>query len=157
MPLSRPAWIDIIRVKEAVIHESEAEFRRWFEKNLGRFGISEIILSQEPCPDYVVKMNDGSTAKIEAELFAANFHKHGHDPKKADFILACYSKTTVVDGVPVIAVNKLWCLDDKQDPPIPPDAPLSDAEAKLLGVIDFHGGLSITALADDHFGGDQDL
>jgi hypothetical protein len=55
-------------MKEAAVFTSEADFRRWFEKNLVRFGIRKIVLSQEVCPDYVVIMEDGRTAKIEAAL-----------------------------------------------------------------------------------------
>lgn len=146
-------------MNEAVIYETEAEFRQWFDKNLGRFGISEVILSQEVCPDYVVRMNDGSVKKVEAELFAINFRYHGHDPKKVDLIVACYSKTDSVDGVPVLAVNKFWPIEETVDeePAIPAEAPLSDIESKILGVIDFHGGVSIQVFANDYFGGDQDL
>ena len=142
-----------------MIHESEAEFRQWFDKNLSRFGISEIILSQEVCPDYVVRMNDGSVKKVEAELFAVNFRYHGHDPQKVDLIVACYSKTDSLDGVPVLAANKFWPIEEmeEKEPAIPAEAPLSEIESEILGVIDFHGGVSIQALANDYFGGDQDL
>ena len=98
-------------MKEAVVFTNEKEFRRWFEKNLSIFGIKEIFLSQEVCPDYVVIMEDGHPAKVEAELFAVNFKYHGHDPAKADFIVACYSKTDEVEGVPVKAIHRLWCFD----------------------------------------------
>lgn len=98
-------------MKEAVVFTNEKEFRGWFEKNLSQFGIKEIFLSQEACPDYVVIMEDGRPAKVEAELFGVNFKYHGHDPAKADFIVACYSKTDEVEGVPVKAVHRLWCFD----------------------------------------------
>lgn len=69
-------------MKEATVFTNEADFRRWFERNLSYFGVREIVFSQEVCPDYVVIMDDGRTAKIEAELFAANFKYHRHDPAK---------------------------------------------------------------------------
>ncbi len=146
-------------MKEAVIYESEAEFRQWLDKNLIRFGISEIILSQEVCPDYVVRMNDGSVKKVEAELFAINFRYHGHDPQKVDLIVACYSKTDSLDGVPVLAVNKLWPIEELADGEvaIPAEAPLSEIESQILGAIDFRGGLAIQAFANGSFGGDQEL
>jgi len=71
--------------------QSEAEFRKWFEQNLLAFGVRKIILSQEPCPDYVLQMQDGRIVRVEAELFAVNFRYHRHDPRKVDFILAAYS------------------------------------------------------------------
>lgn len=145
-------------MNEAVIYETEAEFRQWFDKNLSRFGISQIILSQEVCPDYVVRMSDGSVKKVEAELFAINFRYHGHDPKKVDLVVACYSKADSVDGVPVLAVNKFWPVEKEEDDPvIPAEATLSEIESKILGAIDFYGGVSIQALANDYFGGDQEL
>src|SRR5260370_1159274 len=102
-------------------------------------------------------MNDGSVAKIELELFAVNFRYHGHDPKTVDYIVACYSKSDEVEGVPVIAVNKLWCFDHTPEAPIAPEAPLSEAEAKLLSAIDFFGGIAISALSNGRLAGDQEL
>lgn len=54
------------KVKEVPLSTTEADFREWFEEHLDQFDIREIILSQEPCPDYVVMMNDGTPAKVEA-------------------------------------------------------------------------------------------
>ncbi|MBU0586613.1 hypothetical protein KJ780_03805 [Candidatus Micrarchaeota archaeon] len=144
-------------MKEAVIFETEGEFREWFEKNYRRFGIKEIILSQEVCPDYVVKMENGECAKIEAELFAINFKYHGHDPNKVDYILACFAKESEVDGVPVIAVNRLWIYEPELLAPLPPEGPLSEDEFTLLCIIDFHGSLEISALAIGEFSGDQNI
>src|SRR3990170_5367433 len=96
-------------VREAAIFGTEKEFRKWFEKNLGRFGVKRIILSQEVCPDYVLEMTDGRVLRVEAELFAINFRYHRHDPAKVDLILACYAKAPELDSVPVVAANKLWC------------------------------------------------
>ncbi len=138
-------------MKEAVVYASEAEFRVWFDQNFRKLGIKEIVLSQEVCPDYVVIMDDGSVAKIEA------FRDHGHDPKNVDYVVACYSKSEEVDGVRVIAINKLWCFDPTPEAPIPPDAPLSEAEAKVLSTIDFSGGISISALSNGDLAGDQEL
>ena len=63
-------------MREAVIYDKEEDFREWFEKNLSKFDINEIILSQEVCPDYVVRLNNGDIQKIEVELFAINFKYH---------------------------------------------------------------------------------
>lgn len=60
-------------MREAVIYDKEKDFRKWFERNLSKFDINEIILSQEVCPDYVVRLNNGDIQKIEVELFAINF------------------------------------------------------------------------------------
>lgn len=144
-------------MKEAVVFTNEKEFRSWFEKNLSRFGIKEIFLSQEVCPDYVVIMEDGHPAKVEAELFAINFKYHGHDPAKADFIVACYSKSDEVEGVPVKAVHRLWCFDADPSDLIPPSDPLNEDEAVLLSCIHQSGGISLSALSDGKLGGDQQI
>lgn len=72
-------------MKEASHFDSEHEFREWFEKNLGQFGIRSIMLSQEVCPDFVVIMESGETKKVEAELIAINFRYHKHSPAKVDY------------------------------------------------------------------------
>ena len=144
-------------MKEANVFTTEAEFRKWFERNLDRFGVREIVLSQSICPDYVVIMQDGRIAKIEAELFADNFSYHQHDPKKANYILACYSKAQQVQGVPVIALHKLWCLELEPLEPLPPDAPLSQDEAGLLTAIHQSGGISISKLSEGALAGHQSI
>ena len=144
-------------MKEAVVFTNETDFRLWFEKNLSRFGIKEIFLSQEVCPDYVVIMEDGHHAKIEVELFAINFKYHGHDPDKADYIVACYSKTDEVEGVPVLAVHRLWCFDMEPLDLLPPSDPLGEDEATLLSAIHQSGGISLSALSQGKLGGDQQI
>jgi len=144
-------------MKEAAVFTAEKDFREWFERNLDQFGIKEIVLSQEPCPDYVAILSDGRCAKIEAELFAANFKYHRHDPKKVDYIVACYSNTQQVEGVPVLSVHKLWCYDIEAFQPIPSEAPLSEDEARLLSAIHFTGGISLSALSQGELAGDEQL
>lgn len=144
-------------MKDAAVFTSEKEFRGWFEKNLSRFGIKEIYLSQEVCPDYVVVLNDGRYAKVEAELFAVNFKYHGHDPAKVDYIVACYSKSDDVEGVPVKAVHRLWCFDPDPLELLPPDDPLSADEASLLSSIHQSGGISLSALSEGSLGGNQEI
>jgi hypothetical protein len=114
-----------LAMREAAVFKTEAEFREWFERRLDRFGVTRIILSQEVCPDYVFEMSDGRVIRAEAELFAINFRYHGHDPRKADLIIACYSKTPEVDGVPVLAANELWSEETEPFEPLPPEGPLS--------------------------------
>ncbi len=144
-------------MKEAAVFTTEAEFRKWFEKNLGNFGVREIVLSQEVCPDYVAIMQDGRTVKIEAELFAASFKYHRHDPNKVDYILACYSKTEEVQGIPVMAVHRLWCFDAEPLDPLPAEASLSEGEAGLLSAIHQSGGISVSALSEGKLAGDQQV
>lgn len=144
-------------MKEARVFHSEAEFRRWFEDNLDVVGVKRIILSQEPCPDYVVEMLDGTIARVEAELFAINFRYHKHDPSKVDFILAGYSKSDKVDGVRVVAINRLWIWEVEGIDPIDSTEPLSSAETDLLRALYFSGSRSVAALADADGGGDQEL
>jgi len=142
---------------EATIFHTEKKFRDWFEKNLNIVGVKRIILSQEVCPDYVVEMENGDIAKIEAELFAINFKYHKHNPSKADYILACFSKEEKVEGVPVIAINKLWYYEPKPTEPLPSEGPLSEDELKMLNIIKFSGSIEITALCDGYFYGNRNL
>lgn len=144
-------------MKEAAVFTTEAEFRGWFEKNLSRFGIKEIFLSQETCPDYVVVMEDGHYAKVEAELFAVSFKYHGHDPSKVDFIVSCYSKSDEAEGVPVKTVHRLWCFDAELLDLLPPDSPLNEDEASLLSAIHQSGGISLSALSEGSLRGDQQI
>ena len=144
-------------MKEAVVYHTEAEFRQWFEKNFKKIGIKRIILSQEVCPDYVVEMQNGEIVKIEAELFAISFKYHKHNPNKADYILACYAKELEVEGIPVIAINKLWIYEPNPSSPLPPKGSLSKDELDLLGCIDFHGSLELSALCSGEFAGDQSI
>jgi hypothetical protein len=142
-------------MNEAVVYRTEEEFRQWFDQNFEKVGVKRIILSQEVCPDYVVEMQDGTVAKIEAELFAINFKYHRHNPAKADYILACYAKEEKVEGVPVIAINKLWDYEPQPLSPLPPEGPLSDDELTLMSTIDFYGSIEISALCTDEFSGDR--
>src|SRR6266850_4003591 len=145
------------RLREARVFTTEAEFRQWFEKNLSEFGVHKIVLSQEACPDYVVIMEDNRVLKLEAELFASNFKYHGHDPKKADYILAGYAKTPTVEGVPVMALHRLWCFDIEPTESIPPEAVLSEEEAQLLSAIHSSGGISVAALSQGNLAGEGEL
>jgi len=141
-------------MKEAAHFDSEHEFREWFDKNLSQFGIRRIVLSQEVCPDYVVIMESGETKKVEAELIAINFRYHKHSPAKVDFIVAAYAKEEQVDGVPVIAVNRLWEYhpgSETQQPP--PEGPLSDDELRMLDTVQFSAGIELSALGDGDFAG----
>jgi len=134
-------------VREAAIFQTEAEFREWFEKNLGRFGVKRVILSQEVCPDYVLEMDNGQVLRVEAELFAINFRYHKHDPAKVDLILACYAKAPDLDGVPVVTANKLWCEEIEPLELLPAEGPLSEIEEVILTIVHGTGGIDISAIA----------
>ena len=81
--------------------KSEAKFRKFFEKNLEKFGIKSIRLSQEVCPDYVCIMKDGSVKNVEAELDARHFLQHHHDESKVDLIVCAVSSVDRIHGIPV--------------------------------------------------------
>jgi len=85
--------------------ESEAQFRKYFEKNLDRFGIESIKLSQEVTPDYVCIMKDGSVKNIEAEHYGRNFLEHSHDESKVDLIVCAVSSVDRIHGIPVVALD----------------------------------------------------
>jgi hypothetical protein len=136
---------------------NEHEFRAWFDQNMEAFGVKRIIVSQEVCPDYVLEMTDGRIARVEAELFAVNFRYHGHDPAKVDFILACYSKTDEIDGVPVVAAYKLHIWNPEPAAPVSADSPLSEVERGILDALLFTGGLAVSALAEGKLAGDHTI
>jgi hypothetical protein len=81
--------------------KTEAQFRRYFERNLERFDVKSIKLSQNVCPDYVCIMKNGDVLNIEAEVNAHNFLGHEHDEGKVDLIVAAYSSTDRIHGIPV--------------------------------------------------------
>jgi len=85
--------------------KSEAQFKKFFEKNLDKFGVESIKLSQKACPDYVCIMKDGSVKNIEAELYARNFLEHSHDESKVDLIVCAVSSVNGIHGIPVIALD----------------------------------------------------
>jgi hypothetical protein len=148
-------------MREAAVFQTEAEFREWFERNLTRFGFARIILSQEPCPDYVLEKLDGTIVRAEAELFAINFRYHRHDPAKVDLIIACYAKEPELDGIPVIAANELWTEEEEILELLSPEGELSDVEAIILSMAFATGGIDISAMAlnsaDKRLAGDHDI
>lgn len=85
--------------------KSEVQFRKFFEKNLDRFGVESIKLSQEVCPDYVCIMKDGSVKNVEAELDARHFLQHHHDKGKVDLIVCAVSSVDRIHGIPVLALD----------------------------------------------------
>jgi len=85
--------------------KSEAKFRKFFEKNLDKFDVKSIQLSQEACPDYVCIMKDGSVKNVEAELDARNFLLHNHDESKVDLIVCAVSSVDRIHGIPVRSLD----------------------------------------------------
>lgn len=92
-------------VEEYSEFKSEAKFRKFFEKNLEKFGVRSIKLSQEVCPDYVCIMNDDSVKNVEAELDARNFLQHNHDENKVDLIVCAVSSVDRIHGIPVHSLD----------------------------------------------------
>ena len=142
------------RKGEKPIYQTEWEFREWFEDNLDQFGFERVILSQEPCPDYVLKAKTGEELRVETELFAANFVSHGHDPAKVDRIVACFAAEDKIQGVPVLAANDL-----REYNPTPVRAQkmsgaLTPIERRLLSIVMMTGGIELSALAQKGFAGD---
>ncbi len=135
------------------IYDTEWEFREWFEDNLDRFEFERVILSQEPCPDYVVKSRSGEELRVEAELFATNFIAHRHDPKKVDRIVACFAQESQIMGVPVLAANDLREYEPAGIMP-KPAGDLTPIESQVLSVVMSTGGIELSALAQMGFPGD---
>jgi hypothetical protein len=93
-------------VKKKILEfKSEAQFRKYFEKNLDKFGVQMIKLSQEVTPDYVCIMKDGSVKNVEAELDAQSFLQHAHDETKVDLIICAVSSVDRIHGIPVVALD----------------------------------------------------
>jgi hypothetical protein len=141
------------RKEDKPIYQTEWEFREWFEDNLARFGFERVILSQEPCPDYVVKAKSGEELRVETELFAANFVSHGHNPAKVDQIVACFAAEDKIRGVPVLAANDL-----REYNPTPVRAQkmtgaLTSIEHRVLSIVMATGGIELSALAQQGFAG----
>jgi len=88
-----------------LLFKTEAQFRRFFEQNLDRFGVQSIKLKQEVTPDYVCIMKDGSVKNVEAELDARNFLQHPHDETKVDIIVSAVSSVDKIHGIPVISLD----------------------------------------------------
>src|SRR6266852_4450080 len=115
--------------------------------------LSESYLSQEPCPDYVVKSRSGEELRVEAELFATNFIAHRHDPKKVDRIVACFAQESQIMGVPVLAANDLREYEPAGIMP-KPAGDLTPIESQVLSVVMSTGGIELSALAQMGFPGD---
>ena len=82
------------------------------------------------------------------ELFAINFRYHRHDPRKVDFILACFSKTQEVDGVRVVAINRLWEWVDGQTDIVSSDRSRTPVEIDSFRTLLWTGGIAVSALRD---------
>jgi len=136
------------------IYDTEWEFREWFEDNLDRFRFKRVILSQEPCPDYVVKAQSGKVLRVEAELFANNFVAHRHDPAKVDRIVACFADEDKIQGVPVLAANDLREYNPTQARAQKVSGALTPIERRVLSVAMASGGIELSALSQQGFAGD---
>ncbi len=144
-------------MKKAVVFYNEKDFREWFESNLDFFDVKRIILSQEPCPDYILEMKDGRVLKVEAELIDINFKYHKHDPAKVDLIIACYASNKEILGVPVKAVNKLRMFDFEPREKLSPEGPLSEDEIQMLQMILSSSTLSLLAIGRGIFAGNETI
>lgn len=141
------------RKGDNAIYDTEQEFREWFEDNLNHFGFKRIILSQDPCPDYVVETETGEVLRVEVELFAANFIIHGHDPRQVDRIVACFSAEDQIVGIPVLAANDLREYSPRPAGTKQTGEDLSINERRVLGIVMGTGGIELSALAQQGFAG----
>ena len=141
------------RREDKPIYQTEWEFREWFEDNLARFGFERVILSQELCPDYVVKAKSGEELRVETELFAGNFVSHGHDPAKVDRIVACFAAEDKIRGVPVLAANDLREYNPTQIRAQKMTGALTPIEHRVLSIVMATRGIELSALAQQGFAG----
>ncbi len=95
----------MVKIKKTTEFKDEDDFREYFEKNLDRFDVESIKLSQRGTPDYVCIMKDKSVKNIEAELDGRNFLDHYHDESKVDLIVCAISSVDRIHGIPVVALD----------------------------------------------------
>lgn len=96
--------VDLIE-KKVREFQSEAQFRKYFEKNLDKFDVKSIKLTQNVTPDYVCILKDGSVKNVEAELDARHFLQHDHDERKVDLIVCAVSSVNKIHGIPVKSLD----------------------------------------------------
>lgn len=135
------------------IYDTKWEFREWFEDNLDQFGFERVIWAQEPCPDYIIKAKSGEELRVEAELFAANFIAHRHNPKKVDRIVACFAAENEIRGVPVLAANNLREYNPTPVRTQKMSEALTPIERHVLSIVMATGGIELSALAQQGFAG----
>jgi len=75
-----------IAAKIAEKVKSEIQVRELFFKHAEKLGF-KVVESRNRFPDYILEGKSGQKYKAEAEYDLANFVKHGHDPRKVDFII----------------------------------------------------------------------
>jgi hypothetical protein len=125
------------KMEETSFFYTEKDFRKYFENNLDKFGVKEIIINQEVCPDYVLIMNGKrKPVKAEAELFDTQFkYDHRDQLGKVDIVLCCYGKSEKILGKPVIALHKLYELNNPSKEPRKKMGRLSEDEWEMLEFI----------------------
>jgi hypothetical protein len=73
---------------ERVTFANETGFRRWFEEHVDLFGFRGIIVSQEKCPDMVLRKKRGGKVRVELEACTSTFTSHKHDSREVDMVVA---------------------------------------------------------------------
>ena len=87
--------------------QNETEFRKWFETNYSSLGYLKILKSNRTgVPDFVMKKKDGTTERVELELYSIDFINHKHNSEDVDKIVCLFSKERYIKGVPVVSINK---------------------------------------------------
>lgn len=97
---------DMINVFSASIpFRNKEEFSQWFEKNITKFGFKKIIEKRpDVSPEYRLEDENGNERRVEPELLADDFVRHGHDPKNIDLIVCLYSDKEKINDVPVLSI-----------------------------------------------------
>lgn len=89
-------------VYEATPVSTELQTREWFVAHIGEFGY-DIVVSQDPFPDYVLRDGEGQLLRCEAEYESKNFLAHKHDPKVCDLVV-CWVHTQNL-ALPVLELS----------------------------------------------------
>ncbi len=96
---------DLISVFENTIpFRDREEFSEWFELNKEKFGFRRIVERRREFPSYRIEDEHGKEKEVELELIARDFERRGYNPKRVDLIIAAYSDSKEIAGVPVIPV-----------------------------------------------------
>jgi len=94
-------------VYEATPVSTEMQTREWFVAHIGQFDY-DIVKSQGPFPDYVLRDKFGTMVRCEIEYESKNFIAHQHDPRDCDLIVCWIHNANLPLSVLELSTKKLY-------------------------------------------------